>query len=107
MIKAPMHCSTPFGDTSQLDWLLAEDARHGFGRDSLIVTVLGYMDEWDRTMRRFKQHEMVSDGAGSEVLHAASEPERRFTAQNDSKLHGTGSNNAGASLFSVGKRLKT
>lgn len=29
------------------------------------------MDEWDRTIRRFKEHEKVADGAAGEVLHDA------------------------------------
>lgn len=68
---AHRHYRYVFGDTSQLDWLLAEDAKRGLGRDSLIVTIFGYMDEWDKTIRRFKQHQEVADGAGAEVLHAA------------------------------------
>ena len=72
------HYRYVFGDASQLDWLLAEDAKHGFGRDSLIVTVFGYIDEWDRTIRRLKQHDKVADGAGAEVLHAAIQTRKRI-----------------------------
>lgn len=75
---ARRHYQYVFGDASQLDWLLAEDAKRGFGRDSLIVTVFGYMDEWDRTIRRFKQHDKVADGAGAEVLHAAIQTRKRI-----------------------------
>jgi hypothetical protein len=75
---ARRHFQYAFGDASQLDWLLAEDAKHGLGRDSLIVTVFGYMDEWDRTIRRFKQHDKVADGAGAEVLHAAIQTRKRI-----------------------------
>ncbi len=65
-----------FGDASQLDWLLAEDAKRGLGRDSLILTVFGYMDEWDRTIRWFKRNSEFNDrheggGAAGEVLHEA------------------------------------
>jgi hypothetical protein len=72
------HYKYVFGDASQLDWLLAEDAKHGFGGDSLIVTVFGYIDEWDRTIRHFKQHDKVADGAGAEVLHAAIATRKRI-----------------------------
>jgi hypothetical protein len=68
---AVRHYRYVFGDKSQLDWLLAEDARQGFGNDSLTLIVFGYMDEWDRTIRRFKQHQKVSDGAAGELLHDA------------------------------------
>ena len=68
---AARHYRYALGDTSHLDWLLAEDAKGGFGRDSLILTVFGYMDEWDKTIERFKAHEKVADGAGAAVLHNA------------------------------------
>jgi hypothetical protein len=75
---AVAHYKYVFGDKSQLDWLLAEDAKHGFGRDSLILTVFGYMDEWDKTIRRFRQHDRVADGAAAEVLHDAIETRKRI-----------------------------
>jgi len=70
-LLAARHYRYALGDTSELDWLLAEDAKGGFGNDSLILTIFGYMDEWDKTIKRFKEHEKVADGAGAEVLHDA------------------------------------
>jgi len=75
---AAAHYKYVFGDKSQLDWLLAEDAKHGFGRDSLILIVFGYIDEWSKTIRRFKQHDKVADGAAAEVLHEAMEIRKRI-----------------------------
>jgi hypothetical protein len=73
---AAAHYKWVFGDKSQLDWLLAEDAKNGLGRDSLILTVFGYMDEWDKTIRRLKENEIFNDkheggGAAGEVVAAA------------------------------------
>ena len=75
---AVAHYKYVFGDKSQLDWLLAEDAKHGFGRDSLILIVFGYMDEWEKTIRRFEQHDKVADGAAAEVLHNAMKIRKRI-----------------------------
>ena len=73
---AAAHYYWVFGDKSQLDWLLAEDAKGGLGRDSLILTVFGYMDEWDKTIRRLKENEIFNEkheggGAAGEVTAAA------------------------------------
>ncbi len=70
------HYHYALGDTSQLDWLLAEDKKSGIGRDSLILTVFGYMDEWDRTVKWFKENSDFNDrheggGAAGEVLARA------------------------------------
>jgi hypothetical protein len=75
---AAAHYKYVFGDTAQLDWLLAEDVKNGLGRDSLTLIVFGYMDEWDKTIRRFKEHEKVADGASAEVLHEAIEIRKRL-----------------------------
>jgi hypothetical protein len=75
---AAAHYKYVFGDTAQLDWLLAEDAKHGLGRDSLILIVLGYIDEWDKSIRRFKEHEKVADGTAAEILHDAIEIRKRL-----------------------------
>jgi hypothetical protein len=64
-LLAVAHYKYVFGDESQLDWLLAEDAKHGFGRDTLILIVYGYTDEWHKTILRFKQHDKVADGAAA------------------------------------------
>ena len=55
-LLAAAHYKWVFGDKSQLDWLLAEDKKRGIGRDSLIITVFGYMDEWEKTIRWLKQN---------------------------------------------------
>jgi hypothetical protein len=68
---AVRHYRYVFGDTSQLDSLLTQDANEGLGRDSLILIIFAYMDEWDKTIIRFKEHAKVADGAGAEVLHKA------------------------------------
>jgi hypothetical protein len=44
-LLAVAHYKWVFGDKKQLDWLLAEDKKRGIGRDSLIITVFGYIDE--------------------------------------------------------------
>ncbi len=77
-LLAVAHYKYVFGDKSQLDWLLAEDKRSGLGRDSLILIVFGYMDEWDKTIRWFKQDAEGADGAASEVLHEAIEIRKRI-----------------------------
>ena len=73
---AAAHYRWVFGDKSQLDYLLAEAKKAGLGRDSLIITVFGYMDEWDQTIRWLKQNEVYNDqfegaGAPGEVLSHA------------------------------------
>ena len=68
---AVRHYRYVFGDASQLNWLIEADTKAGLGRDSLILTVYGYLDEWDKTIVRFKQHDQVADGAAGEVLHEA------------------------------------
>ena len=77
-LLAVAHYKYVFGDKSQLDWLLAEDAKGGFARDSLVMIVFGCMDEWDRTILRFKEHDKVADGAAAEVLHEGMEIRRRI-----------------------------
>ena len=77
-LLAVAHYKYVFGDKSQLDWLLAEDAKHGFGRNSLILIVYGYMDEWHKTIRRFDEHDKVADGAAAEILHEAIEIRKRI-----------------------------
>jgi hypothetical protein len=77
-LLAVAHYKYVFGEESQLDWLLAEDAKGGFARDSLVLIVFGYMDEWDRTIRRFKEHDKVADGAAAEILHEAMEIRKRI-----------------------------
>jgi len=52
-------------------------------RDSLIITVFGYMDEWDKTIRWMKQNEEFDDkheggGAAGEVLSQAIEIRKRI-----------------------------
>ena len=79
-LLAVAHYKWVFGDKSQLDWLLAEDKKSGIGRDSLILTVFGYMDEWDKTIHWLKQNAEFEDkhspegaGAAGEVLYRAIE----------------------------------
>ena len=62
---AAAHYKWAFGDKSQLDWLLAEDRKHGWGSDSLTIFVFAYMDEWDKTIRALKQRDAyLSKGEG-------------------------------------------
>jgi hypothetical protein len=80
---AAAHYRWAFGDQSQLEWLLAEDAKAGLGRDSLILTVFGYMDEWDRTLRRLKENDVFNEkheggGASGEVVSHALEIRRKL-----------------------------
>jgi hypothetical protein len=77
-LLAVAHYKWAFGDKKQLDWLLAEDKRRGIGRDSLILIVFGYMDEWDKTIRWLKQNEEFNEkheggGAAGEVCARAIE----------------------------------
>jgi hypothetical protein len=82
-LLAVAHYKWVCGDKKQLDWLLAEDKKRGIGRDSLILTVFGYMDEWDKTIRWMKQNEEYNDkheggGAAGEVLAQAIEIRKRL-----------------------------
>ncbi len=55
-----------FGDKSQLDWLLKMDRMYGDGYDNSTITVFGYMDEWDRTIRALKRRYVyLSKGEGA------------------------------------------
>ena len=81
---AVAHYKWVFGDKSQLDWLMAEARKGGLGRDSLILTVFGYMDEWDKTIRWLKQNDEYDennhrhDAAGGEIVSAAIEIRKRL-----------------------------
>lgn len=82
-LLAVAHYKWVFGDKSQLDWLLAEDKKRGIGRDSLIITVFGYMDEWDKTIRWMKQNQEFNDkhaggGASGEVVSQAIEIRKKI-----------------------------
>jgi hypothetical protein len=82
-LLAVAHYKWAFGDKKQLDWLLAEDKRRGIGRDSLILIVFGYMDEWDKTNRWLKESEEFNDrheggGAAGEVCARAIEIRKRI-----------------------------
>jgi len=82
-LLAVAHYKWAFGDKKQLDWLLAEDEKRGIGRDSLIITVFGYMDEWDKTIRWLKQNEEFNNkheggGASGEVVAQAIEIRKRL-----------------------------
>lgn len=79
---AAAHYRWVFGDKSQLDWLLAEDRKYGFGSDSLTITVFAYMDEWDKTIRALKQRDAYlsrgEGGATSEILYRAIQIRKRL-----------------------------
>ena len=79
---AAAHYKWVFGDKSQLDWLLAEDRKHGFGADSLTILVFAYMDEWDKTIRALKERDAYlrkgEGGATDEILHRAIEIRKRL-----------------------------
>ena len=82
-LLAVAHYKWVFGDKSQLDWLLAEDRKSGIGRDSLVITVFGYMDEWDKTIRWLKQNDDFNNkheggGASREVVARAIEIRKRI-----------------------------
>jgi hypothetical protein len=82
-LLAVAHYKWVFGDKKQLDWLLAEDKRRGMGKDSLILIVFGYMDEWDKTIRWLKQNEEFNaqregGGAAGEVCARAIETRKRI-----------------------------
>lgn len=72
---AAAHYRWVFGDKKQLDWLIAEDKRNGWGSDSLTMTVFAYMDEWDKTIRALKARDAYlrqgEGGATDEILYRA------------------------------------
>jgi hypothetical protein len=74
---AAAHYKWVFGDKKQLDWLIAEDRKHGWGADSLTMTVFAYMDEWDKTIRALKARDAYlrkgEGGATDEILYRAIE----------------------------------
>jgi hypothetical protein len=79
-LLAVAHYKWVFGDKSQLDWLLAEDKKRGVGRDSLILTVFGYIDEWEKTIRWLKQNDEYNErheGGGASGLVVANAIEIR------------------------------
>ena len=57
---------------------MAEGKKAGLGRDSLILTVFGYMDEWDKTIRWLKQNEEISDGAEAKIVTGVIEIRKRI-----------------------------
>jgi hypothetical protein len=79
---AAAHYKWVFGDKSQLDWLIAEDRKHGFGADSLTILVFAYMDEWDKTIRALKVRDAYlrkgEGGATDEILYRAIEIRKRL-----------------------------
>jgi hypothetical protein len=79
---AAAHYKWVFGDRAQLNWLLAEDRKHGFGADSLTILVFAYMDEWDKTIRALKERDAYlrqgEGGATSELLAQAIEIRKRL-----------------------------
>jgi hypothetical protein len=80
---AAAHYKWAFGDEKQLDWLLAQGRKEGLGRDSLVLIVFGYMDEWDKTIRWLKENEEFNDkheggGAAGEVCARAIEIRKRL-----------------------------
>ena len=79
---AAAHYKWVFGDKSQLDWLIAEDRKHGFGADSLTILVFAYMDEWDKTIRALKARGAYlrkgEGGATDEILYRAIEIRKRL-----------------------------
>jgi hypothetical protein len=82
-LLAVAHYKWVFGDKAQLDWLLAEDKKRGLGKDSLIITVFGYMDEWDRTIRWLKQNDEFNEkhaggGASGQVVAEAIKIRKRL-----------------------------
>jgi hypothetical protein len=85
-LLAVAHYKWVFGDRSQLDWLLAEDRKHGFGADSLTILVFAYMDEWDKTIRALKERDAYlrqgEGGATEEILHRAIEIRKRLFGVN-------------------------
>jgi hypothetical protein len=89
---AAAHYKWVFGDKSQLDWLLAEDEKRGLGTDSPVLIVFGYMDEWDRTIRRLKEHEEFNEkheggGApGAMVARAIEIRKRLYGAERFNKV---------------------
>jgi hypothetical protein len=81
-LVAVAHYKWVFGDKSKLDWLLAEDKKWGLGGNTITLATLGYMDEWDRTIKRLKEREAyLSKSPGGEtslVLYQAIEMRKRI-----------------------------
>jgi hypothetical protein len=80
---AAAHYAYAFGDKSRVHWLVAEDKKRRLGSDSLVLLVFGYMDEWDHTIRRLREHadywqRRKEGGAGEGVLHEALETRKRL-----------------------------
>jgi len=79
---AAAHYKWVFGDKAQLDWLLSEDKKHGYGADSLTIMVFAYMDEWDKTIRALKERDAYlrqgEGGATDEILYRAIEIRKRL-----------------------------
>ena len=84
---AAAHYKWVTGDSSQLDWLLAEDKKRGLGTDNPVLIVFGYMNEWDRTIRRLKEHEEFNEkhegggAAGATVARAIEIRKRLYGAE--------------------------
>ena len=53
------------GSKAALDHILAEDRKLSRGGDHTTIQVMGFLDEWDRTLRVMRTHEKHADGAGS------------------------------------------
>jgi hypothetical protein len=81
-LLAVAHYKWVFGDKKQLDWLLAEDRKNGWGADSLTIMVFAYMDEWDKTIRALKEPDAYlrqgEGGATDEILYRAIEIRKRL-----------------------------
>jgi len=52
------------GNEAALDHILAEDRKLPRGGDHTTIQVMGFLDEWDRTLRAIRTHEKHADGAG-------------------------------------------
>ena len=52
------------GNDAALDHILAEDRKLPRGGDHTTIQVMGFLDEWDRTLRAIRTHEKHADGAG-------------------------------------------
>jgi hypothetical protein len=80
---AAAHYAYAFGDKSRVHWVVAKDKKRRLGSDSLVLLVFGYMDEWDHTVRRLREHadywqRRKEGGAGEQVLHEALENRKRL-----------------------------
>jgi hypothetical protein len=53
-----------------LDHILADLASEEMGADTVAITVLAVIDEWNRTIRAFHKHFYRTDGAGAESYGA-------------------------------------